>query len=191
MVQEYKVVVLGSGGVGKSAITVQFVQGVFVEKYDPTIEDSYRKNVEVDGIQYLLEILDTAGTEQFTAMRDLYMKDGQGFVLVYSIIAQSTFSDLQDIRDQIVRVKDKEDFPSVLVGNKCDLEDQRVITKQDGQNLASKFNNCSFFEASAKNSINIKELFYDLVRQMNNQIAPKSGGGAGGKTQKKSKCNLL
>jgi len=66
--------VLGSGGVGKSAITVQFVQGVFVEKYDPTIEDSYRKNVEVDGSQYLLEILDTAGTEQFTAMRDLYMK---------------------------------------------------------------------------------------------------------------------
>ncbi len=79
-------------------------------------------------------------------MRDLYMKDGQGFVLVYSIIAQSTFSDLQDIRDQIVRVKDKEDFPAVLVGNKCDLEDQRVITKQDGQNLAQKFNNCSYFE---------------------------------------------
>ena len=61
MVQEYKIVVLGSGGVGKSALTVQFVQGVFVEKYDPTIEDSYRKNIEVDGIQCLLEILDTAG----------------------------------------------------------------------------------------------------------------------------------
>src|SRR6185437_15756060 len=85
-------------------------------------------------------------------MRDLYMKDGQGFVLVYSIIAQSTFSDLQDIRDQIVRVKDKEDFPSVLVGNKCDLEDQRVITKQDGLNLAAKFNNCSFFEVPRSRS---------------------------------------
>ncbi len=125
-------------------------------------------------------------------MRDLYMKDGQGFVLVYSIIAQSTFSDLQDIRDQIVRVKDKEDFPSVLVGNKCDLEDQRVITKTDGQNLAAKFNNCSFFEASAKNSINIKELFYDLVRQMNNQLgAPKPGPGGSSKSTKKSKCSLL
>jgi len=190
MVQEFKVVVLGSGGVGKSAITVQFVQGVFVEKYDPTIEDSYRKNVEVDGVQYLLEILDTAGTEQFTAMRDLYMKDGQGFVLVYSIIAQSTFSDLQDIRDQIVRVKDKEDFPSVLVGNKCDLEDQRVITKQDGQNLAQKFNNCSFFEASAKNSINIKELFYDLVRQMTRYFGGPKKPVTGGST-KKSGCMLL
>uniref|UniRef100_A0A8C9V659 Ras-related protein Rap-1A-like n=2 Tax=Osteoglossocephalai TaxID=1489341 RepID=A0A8C9V659_SCLFO len=108
--REYKLVVLGSGGVGKSALTVQFVQGIFVEKYDPTIEDSYRKQVEVDGQQCMLEILDTAGTEQFTAMRDLYMKNGQGFALVYSITAQSTFNDLQDLREQILRVKDTEDI---------------------------------------------------------------------------------
>jgi len=63
--REYKIVVLGSGGVGKSALTVQFVQGIFVEKYDPTIEDSYRKQVEVDGQQCMLEILDTAGTVRF------------------------------------------------------------------------------------------------------------------------------
>lgn len=64
--REYKIVVLGSGGVGKSALTVQFVQGIFVEKYDPTIEDSYRKQVEVDGQQCMLEILDTAGTVCYT-----------------------------------------------------------------------------------------------------------------------------
>ena len=144
-----KIVVLGSGGVGKSAITVQFVQGIFVEKYDPTIEDSYRKMVEVDGNQFMLEILDTAGTEQFTAMRDLYMKNGQGFVLAYSIIAQSTFNDIPELRDQIVRVKDTESIPTVLVGNKCDLADQRVITTEQGEALASKFN-AKFIEASAK-----------------------------------------
>jgi small GTP-binding protein len=120
--REYKLVVLGSGGVGKSALTVQFVQGIFVEKYDPTIEDSYRKVVEIEGQQCMLEILDTAGTEQFTAMRDLYMKNGQGFLLVYSITAQSTFNDLQDLRDQILRVKDTDDVPMILVGNKCDLK---------------------------------------------------------------------
>merc|ERR1711991_400334 len=147
MVQEYKIVVLGSGGVGKSAITVQFVQGVFVEKYDPTIEDSYRKNIEVDGMQCMLEILDTAGTEQFTAMRDLYMKNGQGFVLVYSIIAKSTFQDLSDLREQILRVKDSDDVPLVLVGNKCDLEDERVVGKDQGQNLARHWN-CAFLETS-------------------------------------------
>jgi Ras-related protein Rap-1B len=60
--KDYKLVVLGSGGVGKSALTVQFVQDIFVEKYDPTIEDKYRKKVEIDGQHCVLEILDTAGT---------------------------------------------------------------------------------------------------------------------------------
>ncbi|KAI4876055.1 hypothetical protein NFI96_030104, partial [Prochilodus magdalenae] len=153
--------------------TVQFVQGIFVEKYDPTIEDSYRKaksnlhsmgqiecstQVEVDGQQCMLEILDTAGTEQFTAMRDLYMKNGQGFALVYSITAQSTFNDLQDLREQILRVKDTDDVPMILVGNKCDLEDERVVGKEQGQNLARQWNSCAFLESSAKSKINVNEL---------------------------------
>lgn len=62
IMREYKLVVLGSGGVGKSALTVQFVQGIFIGKYDPTIEDCYRKIIELDGINCMLEILDTAGT---------------------------------------------------------------------------------------------------------------------------------
>jgi len=172
--REYKIVVLGSGGVGKSALTVQFVQGIFVEKYDPTIEDSYRKQVEVDGQQCMLEILDTAGTEQFTAMRDLYMKNGQGFVLVYSITAQSTFNDLQDLREQILRVKDTEDVPMVLVGNKCDLEDERVVGKDQGLNMARQFNNCAFMETSAKAKIGVNDIFYDLVRQINKRVPPGS-----------------
>eukprot|EP01147_Barroeca_monosierra_P001447 gene1447-4607_t len=180
--REYKTVVLGSGGVGKSALTVQFVQGIFVEKYDPTIEDSYRKQVEVDGGQCMLEILDTAGTEQFTAMRDLYMKNGQGFVLVYSITSQSTFNDLQDLREQILRVKDTEDVPMVLVGNKCDLEEERVVGKDQGQTLAKMFNNCAFLEASAKNKINVNEIFYDLVRQINRKT-PDSGKRPGKKSR--------
>ncbi|TKS90456.1 Ras-related protein [Collichthys lucidus] len=155
--REYKLVVLGSGGVGKSALTVQFVQGIFVEKYDPTIEDSYRKQVEVDGQQCMLEILDTAGTEQFTAMRDLYMKNGQGFALVYSITAQSTFNDLQDLREQILRVKDTEDVPMILVGNKCDLEVERVVAKESGIGLARQWNSCAFLETSAKSKINVNE----------------------------------
>jgi small GTP-binding protein len=179
---EYKIVVLGSGGVGKSALTVQFVQGIFVEKYDPTIEDSYRKQVEVDGQQCMLEILDTAGTEQFTAMRDLYMKNGQGFVLVYSIIAPSTFNDLPDLREQILRVKDMDDVPMVLVGNKCDLTDQRAISTEQGDSLAKKFN-CVFLESSAKTKINVEQIFFDLIRQINRKTGSggKDAGGGGGK----------
>jgi len=184
--REYKIVVLGSGGVGKSALTVQFVQGIFVEKYDPTIEDSYRKQVEVEGQQCMLEILDTAGTEQFTAMRDLYMKNGQGFVLVYSITAQSTFNDLLDLREQILRVKDTDDVPMILVGNKCDLEDERVVGKDQGPNLARNFSNCAFLESSAKAKINVNEIFYDLVRQINRKNPDKKA-----KPTRKPRCVLL
>lgn len=182
-----KIVVLGSGGVGKSALTVQFVQGIFVEQYDPTIEDSYRKQVEVDNKNVMLEILDTAGTEQFTAMRDLYMKNGQGFVLVYSIIAQSTFNDLPDLKEQILRVKDMDSVPMVLVGNKCDLQDQRVISTEQGQQLAAKFGNCSFLESSAKTKTNVEQIFYDLIRQVNAKKPIGGGGGGGGK----KRCTLF
>lgn len=183
--REYKIVVLGSGGVGKSALTVQFVQGIFVEKYDPTIEDCYRKQVDINGQQCMLEILDTAGTEQFTAMRDLYMKNGQGFVLVYSISSQATFNDLLELRDQILRIKDSLDVPMVLVGNKCDLEDERVVSKDQGQVLARQFN-CTFMEASAKLKVNVPEIFYDLVRQINKKIPEKK------KSEKKDRsCQLL
>ncbi|CAB3409283.1 unnamed protein product [Caenorhabditis bovis] len=187
--REYKIVVLGSGGVGKSALTVQFVQGIFVEKYDPTIEDSYRKQVEVDGQQCMLEILDTAGTEQFTAMRDLYMKNGQGFVLVYSITAQSTFNDLMDLRDQILRVKDADEVPMILVGNKCDLEDERVVGKDQGQNLARQFGS-AFLETSAKAKINVSEVFYDLVRQINRRY-PESGRRAGHSNKQCCSCIIM
>jgi len=183
MLREYKLVVLGSGGVGKSALTVQFVQGIFVEKYDPTIEDSYRKQVEIEGAQCMLEILDTAGTEQFTAMRDLYMKNGQGFVLVFSIIAQSTYNDLPDLREQILRVKDRENVPMVLVGNKCDLGDQRVISTDQGQELARKWS-CTFMESSAKNRINVENIFTDLIKQINKQSPPP-------KEKRRGRCSIL
>jgi len=169
---------------------LQYLQGIFVEKYDPTIEDCYRKQVEINGQQCMLEILDTAGTEQFTAMRDLYMKNGQGFVLVYSIIAQSTFNDLSDLREQILRVKDTDNVPMMLVGNKCDLADQRVITTEQGEALATKFN-AKFIEASAKTKINVDEIFHTLVRLIIAANPGKKGAKGGAKKRGGGGCNVL
>jgi Ras-related protein Rap-1A len=90
-------------------------------------------------------------------MRDLYMKNGQGFVLVYSITAQSTYNDLVDLRDTILKVKDTSDVPMVLVGNKCDLEDERVVGKEVGQTLARNWGS-TFLETSAKQKINVNEV---------------------------------
>jgi len=109
----------------------------------------------------MLEILDTAGTEQFTAMRDLYMKNGQGFSLVFSLVSDSTFHDLTAIRNQIGKVKDSEDIPMVLVGNKSDLAvgDKRQVTNEEAQTLANKICKGKYFESSAKNNANISEVF--------------------------------
>ena len=137
--KEYKVVVLGSGGVGKSALTVQFVSNQFLEKYDPTIEDFYRKEIDVDSCPSILEILDTAGTEQFASMRDLYIKNGQGFLLVYSITNHQTLQDLQPMRDQIVRLKGQTNVPLILVGNKRDIYDEREVTPEEGETVAEKW----------------------------------------------------
>ncbi|OWK50502.1 Ras-related protein Rap-2b [Lonchura striata] len=169
--REYKVVVLGSGGVGKSALTVQFVTGSFIEKYDPTIEDFYRKEIEVDSSPSVLEILDTAGTEQFASMRDLYIKNGQGFILVYSLVNQQSFQDIKPMRDQIIRVKRYERVPMILVGNKVDLEGEREVSFGEGKALAEEWS-CPFMETSAKNKASVDELFAEIVRQMNYAAQP-------------------
>lgn len=164
--REFKVVVLGSGGVGKSALTVQFVSGCFMEKYDPTIEDFYRKEIEVDASPCVLEILDTAGTEQFASMRDLYIKNGQGFVVVYSLTNHQTFQDIKLMKELITRVKGSERVPILLVGNKLDLEHQREVAEAEGRALAQMWS-CPFVEASAKSRTNVNEMFAEIVRQMN------------------------
>ncbi|PKU39463.1 ras-related protein rap-2a [Limosa lapponica baueri] len=165
------VVVLGSGGVGKSALTVQFVTGTFIEKYDPTIEDFYRKEIEVDASPSVLEILDTAGTEQFASMRDLYIKNGQGFILVYSLVNQQSFQDIRPMRDQIIRVKRYEKVPVILVGNKVDLESEREVSSSEGRALAEEWG-CPFMETSAKSKTMVDELFAEIVRQMNYAAQP-------------------
>ncbi len=99
---------------------------------DPTIEDSYRKQVTIDDETCLLDILDTAGQEEYSAMRDQYMRTGQGFILVYAITSRSSFDEIVTFREQIKRVKDKDKVPMVLVGNKCDLEPERQVTTAEG-----------------------------------------------------------
>jgi GTPase KRas protein len=177
---EYKLVVVGGGGVGKSALTIQLINHHFMDEYDPTIEDSYRKQVEIDQETCLLDILDTAGQEEFSAMRDQYMRTGQGFLCVYSITSRSSFEEISSFREQILRVKEEEHVPMVLVGNKCDLEDSRVVATSEGADLAKSFG-CKFLESSAKSRINVEESFFELVREIRKSIGGDSDNGKGGK----------
>jgi len=158
----FKIVVLGDGGVGKSCVTIQFTQNHFVREYDPTIENSYRKQITLDEESFMLDILDTAGQEEYSVMRDQYINSGQGFLLVYSITSRRSFETIGEMREKILQVKEKEQFPMVLVGNKCDLDKERKVTIEDGRELAKQWN-VPFYETSAKNRINIEESFLNLV----------------------------
>jgi len=184
---EYRVVVVGSGGVGKSALTVRFIQGNFVQKYDPTIEDSYRKQVDVDGKAVLLDILDTAGQEEYSALRDAYMKTGEGFIVVFAVDSENSFDAVSDLRNQIVHTKESDDTPIMIAANKVDVED-REISADKGKSLAEEFG-CGYIETSAKTDTNVKELFESLVRLINAH-KEKNPGGDGDKS-KKGGCVLL
>eukprot|EP01091_Cochliopodium_minus_P016639 TRINITY_DN62_c0_g3_i1.p1 TRINITY_DN62_c0_g3~~TRINITY_DN62_c0_g3_i1.p1 ORF type:complete len:196 (+),score=54.38 TRINITY_DN62_c0_g3_i1:73-660(+) len=177
MATEYKLVILGGGGVGKSAMTIQLVQSQFMDEYDPTIEDSYRKQVTIDDETCLLDILDTAGQEEYSAMRDQYMQGGEGFLIVYAINSRDSFDEVTTFRDQILRVKDADKVPMVVCGNKCDLDNDREVSRTEGEDLTKSFG-VPFFETSALSRINIEESFFQLVREVrkHNQSSTTTGG---------------
>lgn len=171
--KQYKVVMLGSGAVGKSAITVQMVSGHFLSSYDPTIEDSYRTTININNQDIILNIIDTAGQEEFYALRDQYMRSGDGYIIVFSITSVTSFLEVNAIKDQLNMVLDVDNntlIPIILVGNKCDLEEYRQVQSSDAQRLANEWK-VKYFETSAKNKTNINRIFEELVYliEANNQ----------------------
>ncbi|KAK0701662.1 ras small monomeric GTPase [Lasiosphaeria miniovina] len=179
--REYKLVVVGGGGVGKSCLTIRLIQSHFIDEYDPTIEDSYRKQCIIDDEVALLDVLDTAGQEEYSAMREQYMRTGEGFLLVYSITSRESFEEITTFQQQILRVKDKDSFPMVVVGNKCDLNEEREVSYNEGLALAKSFG-CKFLETSAKDALYVEDAFYNTVRAIrsyNRQVQGYSNTGSG------------
>ncbi|XP_060803140.1 ras-related protein M-Ras isoform X2 [Amyelois transitella] len=163
-----KLVVVGDGGVGKSAITIQFFQKLFVTDYDPTIEDSYIQHTEVDGQWCILDVLDTAGQEEFSAMREQYMRKGDGFLLVYSVTDKQSFENIRHFHTQILRVKDRETYPMLVAANKVDLVHVRAVSADEGRALARQLG-APYIETSAKEPpLNIDAAFHELVRIIRN-----------------------
>ncbi|XP_030844394.1 ras-related protein R-Ras2 [Strongylocentrotus purpuratus] len=161
----HKIVVVGGGGVGKSAITIQFIQSYFVTDYDPTIEDSYTKQCVIDNTVCKLDILDTAGQDEFSAMREQYMRTGDGFLLVFALTNRTSFDEIYKYHRQILRVKDRDEFPMILIGNKADLEDSRIVSLQEAQQLGNELK-LQYLEASAKTRMNVDNSFFELIRRI-------------------------
>jgi len=162
--KEYSLVLVGGGGVGKSALSIQYISNTFVEEYDPTIEDSYRKQAIVEDQSCMIDILDTAGQEEYSALRDQWMRDREGFIIVFSIENLKSFNEVSKWRNHILRVKDSTEGPIILVANKSDLESERVVSREEVDALAKSYN-IPFLEVSAKNRVNVEEVFDLAVRE--------------------------
>ncbi|KAK6440972.1 RAS2 protein [Oleoguttula sp. CCFEE 5521] len=178
LLDTYQIVVAGGGGTGKTCLVKQLILSHFFDELDPTIEDSYRKQVVIDESVCLLEVLDTAGQEEYSAMRAQYVQKSEGIIIVYSITSRQSFEEARTFYHQIIRVReeviqDDEVFPLCLVGNKADLHGQREVTIAEGIALAKELC-CEHVETSAKSRTNVDECFEDLVREIRTQRALKA-----------------
>jgi Ras-related protein Ral-A len=189
----HKVIMVGSGGVGKSALTLQFMYDEFVEDYEPTKADSYRKKVVLDGEEVQIDILDTAGQEDYAAIRDNYFRSGEGFLCVFSITEDESFQATQEFREQILRVKGDETIPFILVGNKSDLTDRRAVSLANARAQAEDWK-VPYVETSAKTRENVDKVFFDLMREIRARKMDTEGNSTGKKDRKerkKIKCTIL
>ena len=134
--REYKVAIIGSTGVGKSSLCLQFARNKFPENYEPTIEDYYRKQVTLDGQQIMFDLIDTAGQEGNLTNLNALIKQANGYLLVYDITRKDSFLEAKEFRNRILNVKNCSVVPLVLVGNKLDREERREISFDIAQTQA-------------------------------------------------------
>eukprot|EP01120_Amphizonella_sp_Union-15-10_P014742 TRINITY_DN726_c0_g1_i1.p1 TRINITY_DN726_c0_g1~~TRINITY_DN726_c0_g1_i1.p1 ORF type:complete len:248 (+),score=35.44 TRINITY_DN726_c0_g1_i1:483-1226(+) len=191
---EVKIVVMGDVGVGKSSLVIRFIQNVFVTEYDPTIEDSYRKSQVVNfgkkSLKLLYEILDTAGSDDFSAMRDQYYRVSNGFIIVYSIVNRSSFENVKNFKADILRVKEQEKVPIVIVGNKTDLESERAVSQHEGYTYA-KENNHSFFEISVMEGGFVEDIFTTVAIEIFHRNLPSPTDPKLKRGSKKNRCEVM
>ena len=162
----YKVLLLGNSYVGKTCILLRFSEDIFKENYDVTIGLNYRiKSMTVENNPIKMQIWDTSGEEKFKAIAKNFYRGAHGVLLVYDICQKNSFLDVKSWIEQIIENADNDDIVMILCGNKCDNEKERKITKEEGGNLAKNYG-IPFFECSAKNNININEIFETMAQKI-------------------------
>ncbi|KAH9261289.1 hypothetical protein BASA81_000993 [Batrachochytrium salamandrivorans] len=180
----FNVSVLGTGGVGKSAITLRFVRDTFFQDWDPTIEDAYKKTVSVDGQVCVLDVLDTAGQDDFESLRPSWMIGKDGYVFVFSLDQPESLIELGPFFELHAQLNEGRRVPIVLCGNKKDLalvggepamerqQRSREMARQKAKELGAKF-----IETSAYSGDNVQEVFEVFVKEA---LGMRRGGGTNG-----------
>jgi Ras-related protein Rab-11A len=167
----YKVIIIGDTAVGKSNILSRYVKDEFSSNSKSTVGVELGiKFLKIKNTKTKIQIWDTAGQERYRAITSSYFKGSNGCFIVYDITNEASFNNIENWYEQIQK-ETSSDLPILLVGNKCDLEDERKVPIEKGKEKAKNLN-CAFFETSALKKINIDKIFEELV----NNIYEKTGG---------------
>ena len=168
----YKIIIIGDTGVGKSNILSRYLKDEFREDSKSTVGvELGTKFLKIKDTGAKLQIWDTAGQERYKSITSSYYKGSHGCFIVYDITNEKTFENVDNWFKQAQKEASKE-VSIILVGNKCDLENERKITKEQGEEKAKTLN-CPFFETSALSKIKIEDIFTEMI----NNIFEKTGGG--------------
>ncbi|XP_041371713.1 GTP-binding protein Rheb-like [Gigantopelta aegis] len=175
--KQRRIGIMGFRSVGKSSLTIQFVENQFVDSYDPTIENTFVKKITLNGQEYLLNLVDTAGQDEYSVIPSSYFVNVDGYVLVYSTNSRKSFEVVKFLYEKISDMKGTSQVPVVLVGNKSDLKLERVVGYEEGKKVADSWK-APFLEASAKDNERVPEIFQAIVIAIEKSLGPppeKSG----------------
>jgi len=165
-----KVVIIGMASVGKTSFLLKYMYDYFEKEYDPTLEDLYKIKKEVDGEKYFLQIMDTAGQEEFRNMAHAHIREADALIVCYSIADRTSFEHLKILNDEIkqIREDDADHLAVVIVGTKVDLANKgrREISTVEGQRVSEEWG-CQFLETSSIKGTNIEEAFLTTIRYVN------------------------
>ncbi|KTW28020.1 GTP-binding protein ypt2 [Pneumocystis carinii B80] len=164
-----KLLLIGDSGVGKSCLLLRFSDDFFTPSFITTIGIDFKiRTIELDGKRIKLQIWDTAGQERFRTITAAYYRGAMGILIVYDVTDEKSF---QNVRLWVSNVEQhaSEGVNKILVGNKCDWEERRVISEEQGQALAQEFG-IPFLETSAKSNINVDDAFFCLARGIKKRL---------------------
>ena len=168
--KSYKVLLLGNSYVGKTCILLRFSEDTYKDDYEVTIGLNYRiKTLNIDNNPIRMQIWDTSGEEKFKAIAKNFYRGAHGVLLIYDICEKNSFLDVKSWIEQIIENTDNDNLVMILCGNKCDMEKERNISKNEGENLANSYK-IPFFECSAKENINIDEIFNTLAKNIYEKV---------------------
>ncbi|KAF7288247.1 hypothetical protein HMN09_00485100 [Mycena chlorophos] len=164
-----RIAVLGSRSVGKSSLIIQYCQNEFIDSYYPTIESTFAKTVKFKNVEYDVDIIDTAGQDEFSLLNSKHAIGIHGYVLVYSVNSRNSFDMIQIIYDKIISFCGVASIPCVIVGSKSDLEASRQVNSEEGKRLAGE-NHTAFVETSAKLNENVAKVFEECLEEIEKRV---------------------